>query len=160
MWSAGRWSGSRGMPAHCEPGRPDRRVDARVGLDKSSPRRRAGYTTAGYGRVEAAKKLGLSEAPVTVGTGWSEAKKRAYVARGIGAVSGRRRLRRARRLAREHRRLEPDGFRVRHPEPDHLDYERLVLSRGHCHWQHEPCWYAVRSGGSGAWSGDRKQTTV
>jgi len=38
--------------------------------------------------------------------------------------------------------------------------ERLVLSRGHYHWQHEPCWYAVRSSGTGAWSGDRKQTTV
>jgi DNA modification methylase len=38
--------------------------------------------------------------------------------------------------------------------------ERLVLSRGHYHWQHEPCWYAVRSSGNGAWSGDRKQTTV
>ncbi|MFS0738205.1 DNA methyltransferase [Sphingomonas sp. 1P06PA] len=38
--------------------------------------------------------------------------------------------------------------------------ERLVLSRGHYHWQHEPCWYAVRKGGSGAWTGDRKQTTV
>ena len=38
--------------------------------------------------------------------------------------------------------------------------ERLVLSRGHYHWQHEPCWYAVRAGGKGGWSGDRKQTTV
>jgi DNA modification methylase len=38
--------------------------------------------------------------------------------------------------------------------------ERLVLSRGHYHWQHEPCWYAVRKGGSGTWAGDRKQTTV
>ena len=38
--------------------------------------------------------------------------------------------------------------------------ERLVLSRGHYHWQHEPCWYAVRRGGAGGWAGDRKQTTV
>ncbi|OWU81722.1 DNA methylase [Oceanicola sp. 22II-s10i] len=36
--------------------------------------------------------------------------------------------------------------------------ERLVLGRGHYHWQHEPCWYAVR--GRGHWSGDRKQTTL
>ena len=36
--------------------------------------------------------------------------------------------------------------------------ERLVLSRGHYHWQHEPCWYAVR--GKGHWSGDRTQTTL
>jgi len=36
--------------------------------------------------------------------------------------------------------------------------ERLVLSRGHYHWQHEPAWYAVR--GKGHWSGDRKQSTL
>ncbi len=36
--------------------------------------------------------------------------------------------------------------------------ERLVLGRGHYHWQHEPCWYAVR--GQGHWHGDRKQTTL
>jgi len=35
-----------------------------------------------------------------------------------------------------------------------------VLSRGHYHWQHEPCWYAVKNGGTGRWSGDRTQTTV
>jgi DNA modification methylase len=38
--------------------------------------------------------------------------------------------------------------------------ERLVLSRGHYHWQHEPCWYAVRSKANGHWAGDRKQTTL
>jgi DNA modification methylase len=38
--------------------------------------------------------------------------------------------------------------------------ERLVLSRGDYHWQHEPCWYAVRKKGRGHWSGDRKQTTL
>ncbi len=38
--------------------------------------------------------------------------------------------------------------------------ERLVLGRGHYHWQHEPAWYAVRSGSPGHWSGDRKQTTL
>lgn len=36
--------------------------------------------------------------------------------------------------------------------------ERLVLSRGDYHWQHEPCWYAVRT--KGHWTGDRKQTTL
>jgi DNA modification methylase len=35
-----------------------------------------------------------------------------------------------------------------------------VMSRGHYHWQHEPCWYAVRCGSTAAWVGDRKQTTV
>lgn len=34
------------------------------------------------------------------------------------------------------------------------------ISRGHYHWQHEPCWYAVRKGKSASWAGDRKQTTV
>lgn len=37
---------------------------------------------------------------------------------------------------------------------------QLVISRGHYHSQHEPCWYAVRKGGKGHWCGDRKQTTV
>ncbi|OGP10483.1 MAG: DNA methylase [Deltaproteobacteria bacterium GWA2_45_12] len=36
----------------------------------------------------------------------------------------------------------------------------LVISRGHYHWQHEPCWYAVKKGKTGHWSGDRKQTTL
>jgi DNA modification methylase len=38
--------------------------------------------------------------------------------------------------------------------------ERLVLSRGDYHWQHEPCLYAVRKGGKAHWAGDRKQTTL
>jgi len=37
--------------------------------------------------------------------------------------------------------------------------ERLVIGRGDYHWQHEPCWYAVRNG-SASWSGDRKQSTL
>ena len=37
---------------------------------------------------------------------------------------------------------------------------RLVLSRGDYHWQHEPCWYAVRAKGKGHWAGDHKQTTL
>jgi DNA modification methylase len=36
--------------------------------------------------------------------------------------------------------------------------DRLVLGRGDYHWQHEPCWYAVK--GNGRWGGDRKQTTL
>lgn len=34
----------------------------------------------------------------------------------------------------------------------------LIMGRGHYHWQHEPCWYAVR--GTAHWSGDRKQSTL
>jgi DNA modification methylase len=40
------------------------------------------------------------------------------------------------------------------------DKTRLIISRGDYHWQHEPCWYAVRQGKTGHWAGDRKQTTV
>lgn len=36
----------------------------------------------------------------------------------------------------------------------------LVISRGHYHHQHEPCWYAVRKGKTADWVGDRKQSTV
>lgn len=38
--------------------------------------------------------------------------------------------------------------------------ESLVIGRGHYHWQHEPCWYAVRQGKQANWTGDRKQSTV
>ncbi len=37
--------------------------------------------------------------------------------------------------------------------------DRFALSRGHYHWQHEPCWYAVRNGPAN-WVGDRKQSTL
>jgi DNA modification methylase len=37
---------------------------------------------------------------------------------------------------------------------------RLIISRGHYHWRHEPCWYAVRKGKTGHWHGDRRQQTV
>lgn len=40
------------------------------------------------------------------------------------------------------------------------DKGRLILSRGHYHWRHEPCWYAVRKGRTAHWVGGRKQTTV
>lgn len=36
----------------------------------------------------------------------------------------------------------------------------MVISRGDYHWQHEPCWYAVRKGKKHNWQGDRSQTTV
>jgi DNA modification methylase len=36
----------------------------------------------------------------------------------------------------------------------------FAIGRGDYHWQHEPCWYAVRKGAKGHWHGDRKQTTV
>ena len=35
-----------------------------------------------------------------------------------------------------------------------------MFGRGHYHWQHEPCWYAVRDGQTAKWGGDRTQSTV
>ena len=36
----------------------------------------------------------------------------------------------------------------------------FVLSRGHYHWKHEPCWYAFRKGQTADWIGDHSQTTL
>ena len=52
--------------------------------------------------------------------------------------------------------LEKNGFTIR--AQIIWAKERLVIGRGDFHWQHEPCWYAVR--GKGNWTGDRKQTTL
>lgn len=38
--------------------------------------------------------------------------------------------------------------------------QHFALSRGNYHWQHEPCWFAVRAGATSHWQGDRTQTTV
>jgi DNA modification methylase len=54
--------------------------------------------------------------------------------------------------------LEAAGFNVRSQIIWAKD--RLVLSRGDYHWQHEPCWYAVKKTGKGHWAGDRRQTTL
>ena len=37
---------------------------------------------------------------------------------------------------------------------------QMVIGRGHYHYQHEPCWYAVRKGKTAQWAGDRSQTSV
>ncbi len=54
--------------------------------------------------------------------------------------------------------LETAGFAIR--SQIIWAKERLVLSRGDYHWQHEPALYCVRKGGKGHWAGDRKQTTL
>ncbi len=54
--------------------------------------------------------------------------------------------------------IEKAGFEVRAQIIWHKTAP--VLSRGAYHWQHEPCWYAVRQGVSANWQGDRSQTTV
>ena len=38
--------------------------------------------------------------------------------------------------------------------------QHFALGRGDYHWQHEPCWYAVRRGKPSSWCGDRTQSTV
>jgi DNA modification methylase len=54
--------------------------------------------------------------------------------------------------------LEEAGFQIR----SQIVWSKpsLVMGRGHYHWQHEPCWYAVRSGRTAEWGGDRKQATI
>jgi len=54
--------------------------------------------------------------------------------------------------------LEDAGFTVR----SQIIWAKphFPISRGHYHWQHEPCWYAVKKGETGHWIGDRKQTTL
>lgn len=56
------------------------------------------------------------------------------------------------------RSLEACGFEIRSQivwlKP------RIVISRGHYHWQHEVAWYAVRAGATAGWIGDRRQSTV
>ena len=38
--------------------------------------------------------------------------------------------------------------------------DRFALSRGDYHWQHEPCWYAVKKGSKHRWCGARDQSTL
>lgn len=52
--------------------------------------------------------------------------------------------------------LEAAGFQLR----SQIIWAKnnFAIGRGHYHWQHEPCWYAVK--GTGHWSGDHSQTTI
>jgi DNA modification methylase len=36
----------------------------------------------------------------------------------------------------------------------------FAISRGHYNWQHEPCWYAVRTGKTGHWRGSKSESTL
>ena len=38
--------------------------------------------------------------------------------------------------------------------------QHFQLGRGEYHWQHEPCWYAVKAGRKSGWCGDRTQSTI
>lgn len=54
--------------------------------------------------------------------------------------------------------LEAAGFEMR----SQIIWNKnvMIISRGHYHFKHEPCWYAVRKGQKANWAGDRKQTSV
>jgi DNA modification methylase len=54
--------------------------------------------------------------------------------------------------------IEAAGFEIR----SQIIWAKLhfVLSRGNYHWQHEPCWYAVRKDRRSHWRGDRTQSTL
>jgi len=54
--------------------------------------------------------------------------------------------------------IEKAGFLIRNQVIWAKD--RMALSRGDYHWQHEPCWYAVRDGKPGHRTDDRTQTTL
>lgn len=54
--------------------------------------------------------------------------------------------------------LESCGFAIR--SQIIWNKGQMVMGRGDYHWQHEPCWYAVRKTGKGHYGGDRTQTTV
>ena len=83
------------------------------------------------------------------------------LARGLGAVPRRGRLRLARGAARHHRRREPRSPAAsRSAARSSGPRSGWCSRRGDYHWQHEPCWYAVREKGKGHWNGDRKQTTL
>ncbi len=56
------------------------------------------------------------------------------------------------------RNIEAAGFKIR--SQIIWAKQHFALSRGDYHWQHEPCWYAVREGKSSNWQGDRKQSTL
>jgi DNA modification methylase len=56
------------------------------------------------------------------------------------------------------RTLESVGFAIR--SQIIWAKQHFALSRGDYHWQHEPCWYAVREGQPSNWCGDRTQSTL
>ena len=40
------------------------------------------------------------------------------------------------------------------------DKGHIVIGRGHYHWRHETCWYAVKKAAQASWAGDRKASTL
>jgi DNA modification methylase len=54
--------------------------------------------------------------------------------------------------------IEAAGFEIR----SQIIWSKphFPISRGHYHWRHEPCWYAIRHGCQAFWCGGHEQTTV
>ena len=40
------------------------------------------------------------------------------------------------------------------------DKGHIVIGRGHYHWRHESCWYAVKKGAQANWKGERNASTI
>ena len=54
--------------------------------------------------------------------------------------------------------LEASGFKLR--SLIIWDKGHIVPSRGHYHWRHESCWYAVKKGAKANWQGGHKASTI
>lgn len=54
--------------------------------------------------------------------------------------------------------LEATGFEIRYQII--WVKQHFAISRGNYHWQHEPCWYAVKTGCNADFTDDRCQTTI
>lgn len=54
--------------------------------------------------------------------------------------------------------LQSVGFEIRNLIV--WNKSKFVISRGHYHHRHEPCWYMVRKGATGHWQGSRTETTA
>ena len=129
----------------------------------------AGGIIAGHGRVLAAQRLGMESVPCIQATHLTEAQKRAFVLADNKLTENAGWDDELLRL--EMTDLNLAGFDLKLTGFDEGDLSRLLTpldsgednpapSRGHYHWQHEPCWYAVRKGASARWAGDRSQGTV
>jgi hypothetical protein len=124
----------------------------------------SGGLIAGHARLLAARKLGLVDVPVMVASGWSEAQKCAYVladnelAMKAGPGDVAYVWHAAMRVGESKESLEEAGFALR--AQIIWAKNNFAISRGHYHFQHEPCWYAVREGSTGHWCGGHKQTSV
>src|SRR5258707_12353420 len=78
----------------------------------------------------------------------------------LPALRRRRCLRVARGRSHNHRRRKLGSRRFRIRAQIIWAKHAFAMSRADYHWQHEPCYYAVRQGKSSNWCGTRKQTTL